>query len=62
MVQRVSGAEDLPNVLWAYRTMPRRSIREMPFSLMYGAEVVIPAEVNLCSHRLKDLNPSKTRE
>ena len=55
-------AEDLPNVLWAYRTMPRRSTGEMSFSLTYGAEVVISAEVNLCSHGSKDLNPPKTRE
>ena len=42
-------AEELPNVLWAYRTTPRRSIEETSFSLTYGAEVVIPAEINLCS-------------
>jgi len=40
-------AKELPNVLWAYQTTPRRSIRETPFSLTYGAEAVIPAEVNL---------------
>ena len=42
-------AEELPNVLWAYRTTPRRSTGETPFSLTYGVEVVIPTEVNLCS-------------
>ena len=42
-------AEELPNVLWAYRTTPRRSTGEPPFSLTYGAEAVKPAEVNLCS-------------
>ena len=55
-------AEDLPNVLWAYRTMPRRSTGETSFSLTYEAEVVISAEVNLCSHGSKDLNPPKMRE
>ena len=55
-------AEDLPNVLWACRTMPRRSIGETSFSLTYGAEVMISAEANLCSHGSKDLNPPKTRE
>ena len=30
-------AEELPNVLWAYRTTPCRSTRENPFSLTYGA-------------------------
>ncbi|XP_030942785.1 uncharacterized protein LOC115967778 [Quercus lobata] len=45
-------AEELPNVLWAYRTTPRRSTGETPFSLTYGAKAVIPAEVNLCSARV----------
>ena len=40
-------AEKLPSVLWAYQTMPRRSTGETSFSLTYGAEAVIPAEVNL---------------
>ena len=51
-------AEELPNVLWAYRTTPRRSIRETPFSLTYGAEAVI-AEVNLCSARVSEFNMSQ---
>ena len=42
-------AEEQPNVLWAYRTTPYRSTGETSFSLTYGAEAVIPAEVNLCS-------------
>ena len=42
-------AEELPNVLWAYRTTPCRSTRETLFSLTFGAKVVIPVEVNLCS-------------
>ena len=36
--------EELPHVLWTYRTTPRRSTRETPFSMMYGAKVVIPLE------------------
>ena len=35
-------AEELPNVLQAYRTTPRRSTEETPFSLTYGAKAVIP--------------------
>ena len=45
-------AEKLPNVVWAYRTTQKWSTRETPFSLTYGAEVVIPAEINLCSARV----------
>ena len=50
-------AEELTNILWAYRTTPRRSTGETPFSLTYGAEAVIPAEVNLCSARVVGFDP-----
>ena len=36
--------EELSHVLWTYRTTPRKSTRETPFSMTYGAEVVIPLE------------------
>ena len=36
--------EELPHVLWTYRTTPRRSTGETPFSMTYGAEAVIPLE------------------
>ena len=50
-------AEELPNVLWAYRTTPRRSTGETQFSLTYEAEAVIPAEVNMCSTQIGGFNP-----
>ena len=52
-------AEDLSNVLWAYRTTPRRSTRKTPFSLTYGAKAVKPAEVNLCSARVAEFAPTE---
>ena len=36
--------EELSHILWTYRTIPRRSTRETPFSVTYGAEAVIPLE------------------
>ena len=47
---RLEGAkgiwpDELPNVLWAYRTTTRTPIGEMLFGLTYGADAVIPAEV-----------------
>lgn len=33
--------KELLNVLWAYRTTPRRSTDETPFSMTYGAEAVL---------------------
>ena len=41
--------EELPNVLWAYRTTMRTPTRETPFNLTYGTEAVIPVEVGLTS-------------
>ena len=37
--------EELPHVLWTYMITPRRSTRETPFSMSYGAEAVIPLEI-----------------
>lgn len=34
--------EELPHILWVYKTTPRTARGETPFSLLYGAEVIIP--------------------
>ena len=47
-------AEELPNILRAYRTTPRRFTGETLFSLTYGIEAVILDEVNLCSARVSE--------
>ena len=39
--------EELPNVLWAYRTTVRTPTGETPFRLTYGIEAVIPVEVGI---------------
>ncbi|KAL0445055.1 UNVERIFIED_CONTAM: Pro-Pol polyprotein [Sesamum latifolium] len=44
--------EELTSVLWAYRTTPRGSTGESPFSLVYGTEAIIPAELGIPSHRV----------
>ena len=36
--------EELPHVLWTYRTTPQKSTRETSFSMTYGAEAVISLE------------------
>ena len=36
--------EELPHVLWTYRTTSRRSTKETPFLMAYEAETVIPLE------------------
>ena len=55
---RLEGAkgiwpDELPSVLWAYRTTVRTPTGEIPFKLAYGSEAVIPAEVHMVSHRVK---------
>uniref|UniRef100_A0A2N9G704 Uncharacterized protein n=1 Tax=Fagus sylvatica TaxID=28930 RepID=A0A2N9G704_FAGSY len=39
--------EEFPSILWTYRTTPRCSTGETPFSLTYGVEAVIPLEIGL---------------
>ncbi|KAG7533312.1 Zinc finger CCHC-type [Arabidopsis thaliana x Arabidopsis arenosa] len=39
--------DELQPVFWAYRTTPRRATGETPFSLVYGMEAVVPAELNV---------------
>ena len=46
--------DELPGVLWAYRTTVRTPTGETPFKLAYGSEAVIPAEVHMASHRVKE--------
>ncbi|KAK4403039.1 hypothetical protein Sango_1044600 [Sesamum angolense] len=48
--------EELTSVLWSYRTTPRGSIGESPFSLVYGTEALIPAELGIPSHRIMHFN------
>lgn len=55
--KRIEGAkgslvDKLPNILWAYRTTPRRSIGKMPFSMTYGIEAVIPVKISLSSSKV----------
>ncbi|XP_027156206.1 uncharacterized protein K02A2.6-like, partial [Coffea eugenioides] len=44
--------EKLPYALMAYRTSIRTSTRTTPYSLMYGMEAVLPAEVEIPSLRI----------
>ena len=54
--------EDLSHVLWTYRTTPRRSTGETPFSMTYGAEAVIPLEIGFPTLRTTSFNPSSNNE
>uniref|UniRef100_A0A2N9FPJ6 Reverse transcriptase domain-containing protein n=1 Tax=Fagus sylvatica TaxID=28930 RepID=A0A2N9FPJ6_FAGSY len=39
--------EELPSVLWAYKTTVRTPTKETPFKLTFGTEAVIPVEIGL---------------
>nr|GEY10108.1 reverse transcriptase domain-containing protein [Tanacetum cinerariifolium] len=43
--------EELPHILWAHRTMIKSSHGDTPFSLTYGTEAVIPAEIGMPTYR-----------
>ena len=45
--------DELPSVLWSLRTTPSRATGESPFSLVYGAEAVLPTELTYGSPRVR---------
>ena len=64
---RLEGAkgiwpDELPSVLWAYRTIARTPTGETPFRLAYGTDAVIPAEVGLISYRVENNMEDKNKE
>ena len=50
--------EELPHVLWTYRTTPHRSTGETPFSMTYGVEAVIPLETDFPTLKTSSFNSS----
>ncbi|XP_075674841.1 uncharacterized protein LOC142644037 [Castanea sativa] len=49
--------EELPHVLWTYRTTPCKSTGETPFSFTYGAKAVIPLETRFLTLRTNLFTP-----
>ena len=54
--------EELPHVLWTYQTTPCRSTGETPFSMTYGAKVMIPLETGFPTLRTSSFTPSSNNE
>ncbi|GAU45489.1 hypothetical protein TSUD_191080 [Trifolium subterraneum] len=59
--------EELPHVLWAYRTTPHSTTKETPFRLAYETEAVIPVEIGEPSRRTEapldeEMNDETMRE
>ena len=54
--------EKLPHVLWTYQTTPRRSTRDTPFSMTYGAKTVIPLETGFLTLKTSSFSLSSNSE
>ena len=50
--------EELSHILWTYRTTPRRSTWETPFSMTYGVEAIIPLEIGFPMLRISSFTLS----
>ena len=61
-VAKDKWVEELPHVLWTYRTTPRRSTGETHFSMIYGVEAVIPLETGFPTSRTSSFNPKDNDE
>ena len=64
---RLEGArgiwsEELPSVLWAYRTATRTLTRETPFRLALESEVVISVEVGIASYSVGNHDEDRNNE
>ncbi|XP_057803119.1 uncharacterized protein LOC131018411 [Salvia miltiorrhiza] len=55
-------ADELPGVLWSYRTTTRTSTGETPFSLAYGMEAVIPTESEVPTARYELTTDNENQE
>ena len=54
--------EELSYILWTYRTTPRRSTGETPFSMTYKAEAVISLETGFPTLRISSFTSSNNDE
>jgi hypothetical protein len=55
-------ADELPLVLWSDRTTPKTATGQTPFSLVFGAEAVIPSEVLVPTHRYGCMTKDQNQE
>ncbi|XP_071714577.1 uncharacterized protein [Rutidosis leptorrhynchoides] len=60
--KRTGWVDELSNVLWAYRTTFKKSTGETHFSLAYGSEAMIPAEILVPTHRVANFDETANNE
>ncbi|KAK9064300.1 hypothetical protein SSX86_015680 [Deinandra increscens subsp. villosa] len=51
-----SWLNELPSVIWALRTTERTSHGHTPYSLTFGSEAVIPAEIGMPTYRIENIS------
>lgn len=54
--------EELQNILWAYKTTPRESMKMTPFHLVYEEEALVPIKIGIEFARIQAYdfdNPNK---
>ncbi|VFQ66160.1 unnamed protein product [Cuscuta campestris] len=54
--------EELPYILWTYRTTPRKATGETPFALTYGFEARALAKTSLLSYRVETFDVHENEE
>uniref|UniRef100_A0A2N9HPQ8 Uncharacterized protein n=1 Tax=Fagus sylvatica TaxID=28930 RepID=A0A2N9HPQ8_FAGSY len=64
---RLEGAkglwpEELPSILWAYRTTVRIPTGETPFRMTFGSEAVVPVEIGLTTFRTSAYDEEENEE
>lgn len=53
---------ELPSILYAYRTIARTATKETPFSFVYGLDAVIPLELIILTNRASNFDTENINE
>ena len=63
-LERATGCwiEEMPSMLWSLRTTPNRSVGFTPFFLVYGAEAVLPTDIEHDAPRIKLYTEADAKE
>jgi hypothetical protein len=54
--------KDLPAVVWGLRTQPSRNTGASPYFMVYGTEVVLPADITFRSPRVENFYEDRSDE
>ena len=54
--------DELPHVLWAYHTMPRKSTEETPLSMTYDSKAIIPLEMGFPTLRTDQFDSGNNKQ